>query len=355
MKKFLKGIAALVLALVLFVAGYFAFMTVTDYKPPATLALEPAAGKGMSANVLRINTPITVTTFNIGYCGLDKGQDFFLDGGTMSRSRSKEQTLINLAGIIKVLEELDSTFVVMQEVDVKASRSFKVDQVGYMKENFDNYEATFAVNYKVPWVPVPLTHPMGSVYGGLLTLSKYNSTRATRYQFPGSEAWPRQLAELDRCFIESRIAVDGGKELVLINAHLSAYDKGGMIRKQQLGFLKEHITKEYEKGNYVVVGGDWNHVIPGTDPKIFAYEEVWPDWCVEMPADFIPEGFSWVADKMVPTVRQNSTAYREGYNFVAVIDGMLVSPNIEVAKVQGHNLGFENSDHNPVTATFILK
>ncbi|MFZ5354682.1 MAG: endonuclease/exonuclease/phosphatase family protein [Bacillota bacterium] len=355
MKKLLKGLGIIVLALVVIVIGYFIFMTVTDYKPPKTLTLETTKGPDMKAESLKTGTPFTVTTFNIGYCGLDKGQDFFLDGGTMSRSSSKEQTMKNLDSITKFLMELDSTFVVLQEVDIKSSRSFKVDQVKHMKESLTVYESTFAVNYKVPWVPVPLTHPMGSAYGGLLTFSKHSAEKSTRYQFPGQEAWPRQLAELDRCFIESRIPVEGGKELILINAHLSAYDKGGQIRKQQLGFLKEYISNEYKNGNYVIVGGDWNHVIPGTDPKLFTYEEVWPEWCVEMPSDFLPEGFMWVADKMVPTVRQNSTAYKEGYNFVAVIDGMLISPNVELVKVQGHDLKFENSDHNPVTGTYILK
>ncbi|PGW57872.1 endonuclease, partial [Bacillus thuringiensis] len=32
-------------------------------------------------------TPFKVTTFNIGYAGLDAKQDFFMDGGTGSRSR----------------------------------------------------------------------------------------------------------------------------------------------------------------------------------------------------------------------------------------------------------------------------
>jgi endonuclease/exonuclease/phosphatase family metal-dependent hydrolase len=196
---------------------------------------------------------------------------------------------------------------------------------------------------------------MGTAHGGLLTFSKYDSTLTTRYALPGQEPWPRQLAELDRCIIEDRMLVDGGKELILINAHLSAYDKGGNIRKQQLDFLNKHIVKEYEAGNYVIVGGDWNHVIPGTDPKLFKWIEQWPNWCVVMPEELMPQEFKWAVDKDVPTVRQNSKAYQEGENFVAVIDGLLVSPNVEIVKVEGHDLGFENSDHNPVTGTFILK
>lgn len=176
-----------------------------------------------------------------------------------------------------------------------------------------------------------------------------------RHQFPGGEAWPRQLAELDRCYIESRMPVEGGKELVLINSHFSAYDKGGLVRKVQLAYMRDHMIEEYKKGNYVIVGGDWNHALPGTDPKLFKWEGEVLGWCVPIPEDFTPEGFKWAVDKSVPSVRNNDKAYQKDISFVAVIDGLVVSPNVDIQKAIGHNLDFKNSDHNPVTGVFILK
>ncbi len=44
-------------------------------------------------------------------------------------------------------------------------------------------------------------------------------------------------------FLESRVSLENNRELVLINSHLSAYDKGGKIRKQQLSFLKKLYNK----------------------------------------------------------------------------------------------------------------
>jgi exonuclease III len=38
-----------------------------------------------------------------------------------------------------------------------------------------------------------------------------------------------------------------------------------------------------------------------------------------------------------------------------VIDGFIVSPNVEVLSVQTIDLDFKNSDHNPVKLTFALK
>ena len=51
-------------------------------------------------HVLKVGKEFKVTTFNIGYGGLDKEQDFFLDGGKGSRSSSKEQTEKNISNML---------------------------------------------------------------------------------------------------------------------------------------------------------------------------------------------------------------------------------------------------------------
>nr|WP_279233150.1 endonuclease/exonuclease/phosphatase family protein [Marinisporobacter balticus] len=333
---------------------FLAYMTITDYRPKEKEAI-PLMIENNKDDWIKRNTPFSILTFNIGYCGLDKGQDFFKSGGKMSRSKSKEQTETNLKKIIQFLNKEKTSFICLQEVDIDASRSFHINQLKALKNALSMYSSTFALNYKVSWVPVPIADPMGSVYSGIVSMSKYKISESNRYQYPGKEKWPIQVFMLDRCFLESRIPVENGKELVLVNSHLSAYDKGGEIRKKQLAYLKEYITKEYNRGNYVIVGGDFNHVLPGTDPKLFKTTEKWPEWLFHLPNDFTPDGFMWVADKYVPTVRENGAPYKSGENFTVVIDGFLVSPNILIKKVYGHELNFENSDHNPVTGIFELK
>ncbi|MWV47629.1 endonuclease/exonuclease/phosphatase family protein [Paenibacillus sp. HJL G12] len=351
-KKILWALASVVLAAVLIVGGFILYVTITDYKPAATV---PVTIANSQEHVLKKGTSFTLTTFNIGYAGLDKDEDFFMDGGTHSRSSSKVQTVLNLNGIGTFLKDSHSDIIFIQEVDVNSSRSYHMDEIGALQNFLKGYSFSYADNYKVPWVPVPIIHPMGSAHSGLLTLSSYKSTSATRYALPGKEKWPQQLFDLDRAFIENRMPVENGKELVLVNLHLSAFDKGGSIRKQQLEFLGEYIKKESEKGNYLIIGGDWNHSLPGTDPKAFAATQDWPDWLQPFPENFKPEGFQWAVDKNTPSVRTVDTAYQEGVNFRAVIDGFLVSPNVEIVNVQGHDLQHEHSDHNPVTAEFILK
>ncbi|WP_251859511.1 endonuclease/exonuclease/phosphatase family protein [Clostridium sp. Marseille-Q2269] len=352
MKRMGQVFGGIIAIIILIIGIYILFMTITDYKPDDKIKL---LIKGQKGNKLSLKDKFSITTFNVGYGGMDDKQDFFMDGGKGSRSSSKEKTIENIKTITDFLKKDNSSFIFLQEVDINSTRSFRFNQYEYLNSNLNEYSSSMALNYKTPWVPVPILKPHGAVTAGLLSLSKYKVNSASRYQYPGKESWPRQLAELDRCFLESRIFLENGKELVLINSHLSAYDKDGKIRKQQLSFLKNYIIKEYKKGNYIIVGGDWNHLIPGTDPSLFKTTEKWPDWLQKIPNDFKPQHFKWVADKNVPTTRTDATSYKKGENFTAVIDGFLVSDNVNVISVNGYSLDFKNTDHNPVNMEFKLK
>jgi endonuclease/exonuclease/phosphatase family metal-dependent hydrolase len=352
MKKFSKNLFKIFGILIGVIAIYLLFMTLTDYRPKDIISLKI---ENDNKEIVQKDLEISILSFNIGYCGMDKGRDFFMDGGKGSRSISEEKTLDNLFSITEFIKKANTSIVFLQEVDIDSTRSFHFDEYAYLTENLSDYSSTFALNFKVPWIPVPIHNPHGSVKSGLATYSTYKIEEANRYQYPGEYGWPKQLAMLDRCFVESRIKVDNDRELVLVNSHLSVFDDGGEIRKQQLEFLKNYITKEYEKGNYVVVGGDWNHVIQGTDPYVFKCKQKWPEWLMKIPEDFTPKGFIWASDAKVPSNRTVDIPYEKGVNFLSVIDGFLVSPNIEVKSVKGYDLGFEYSDHNPTIMEFILK
>lgn len=344
---FLIGLSLLIVA---FISLFLIYIYFNDYKPEEISSISVESNKEL---ILPTNTELNMTTYNIGYCGLDKNQDFFMDGGTMSRSSSKSQTQINLNEILSFLDEQESDFLLLQEVDKGSSRSFNINQYEILNKTLTQYGSTFGTNYLVKWVPVPIINPMGYVNSGIATFSKYRIDSATRIQLPGKEMWVRQLFDLDRCITENRVPVANGKEFVLVNLHLSAYDKGGKVRQHQISYLQSYITKEYQIGNYIVLGGDWNHLLSAELTK--RRFSSWPEWLVELPKDFLPEGFKWVVDEKTWTVRDNKTKYVENETFTTIIDGFLFSPNITVIAVNGHDLGFEHSDHNPVSCIFELK
>jgi len=330
---------------------FLGFLALTDYRPAAAVALEV---RNNPPRLLERREPLSLLTFNIGYCGMDTASDFFMDGGRGSRAAGREAVYDNLRAIASFLAGEGAGIVLLQEVDLRSSRSHRVDQRAALEAVLPGQAGVFAVNYKVAWVPVPLLRPMGAVHGGLLTFSRFHLRGALRLQLPGRESWPRQLAELDRCLCECRLPLRSGGELVVLHLHLSVFDRGGRVRRRQLEFLRGRLLAERRAGHHVIAGGDWNHGLPGSDPGRFPRTAKIPAWYRELPPGFAPAGFRWAVDPSRPTIRASSTPYRPGESFVAVIDGFLVSDHVGVARGEVRALGFRHSDHNPVAARIVL-
>ena len=108
-------------------------------------------------------------------------------------------------------------------------------------------------------------------------------------------------------------------------------------------FLKDYLTQEYAKGNYVIAGGDWNQVYPGF-PKsdIAQYEET------SVPNSFPEKGWKWIADLNNRTNRKVDTPFIKGVTYSTSLDFFLVSPNVEALSVEVLVRNFEFSDHEPV-------
>lgn len=346
-RKFIISILSVILALFVLFLGV---IYLTNYHPQPTESL--TITRANNESLMLEDEKYTIMTWNTGYAALSKEQDFFMDGGTRSGAFNKDEVIRNSNAIKAFLENQNTDIILLQEVDISGKRSKNVNQYElYRNDNI--YDSVFATNYKNLFVPVPLTSPMGNVHSGIMTLSKFEINQAHRVSLNGKENFLVQLFELERCFIVTRFPV-GERELVLINTHLSAFDKGGKIREQQLAQLKTLLMEEVTLGNYVILGGDFNHELPGTSSDNFTWTVPLPDWVEKFPTDFDLHNYSWAVDPSVPTVRSNEQAYVKDENFVAIIDGFLVSNNIEIVEVKGIDLQFENSDHNPVILTFKL-
>lgn len=344
--KYLKWLLLFILLPLLIVVLFLLYSVVTDYRPAE---VEDSVSVIRNGKLLDSSKPLEITTYNIGYAGLDKGQNFFMDGGTSSRSLSKEKTTENLNAIMAFLKAKKSDVYLLQEVDQWADRSYEIDQIDKVTNALLGYNASFAYNYRVSWVPVPLLKPMGTVKSGILTLSKADYDSSIRYTLPGDEPIPKRYFDLKRCVMQNTYQLSNGKQLILINIHLSAFDKGGEIRAEQIDWLSKHLQGLYKKDdNYVVVGGDWNHILSEKlESKIIGKM---PSWIAILPSTLLKEtGFKMIFDENVNTVRSLQKPYVEGESFETVIDGFLVSPNVKVLEIKGTKLGYENSDHQPVT------
>ena len=76
---------------------------------------------------------------------------------------------------------------------------------------------------------------------------------------------------------------------------------------------------------------------------------------MKMETDFFSPDWQWVYDNSTPSNRSVITPYDQSATTTTVIDFFLLSPNIEPEFVKGIQLGFANSDHNPVIIKVKLK
>ncbi len=339
------------------VVGIFLLFSTLDLYSPAKV-IELTAISTPASFEEKVPVKFSVLTWNIGYAGLDASEDFFMDGGKTSMPANKDVIEDNMNGISKFLSLHDSNFISLQEVDEDSARSYGVNELNILSKFFKDKFLYYAMNYKVSFVPVPVSHPMGKVRSGIALFSDYKPIKVERWSFPGDYSWPTNLFQLKRCFIAAWFKIEGKRDkLVYVNIHLSAFDKGGKLRRKQLDFLKSFILTEYSKGNYVIVSGDWNNMMPGVNLHTFKFTTPmkYLDIYLPFPSDWTPAGWKWVYDAKTPTVRSDERPYVKGENFTTVIDGFLVSPNVNAKTVKTFELGFRYSDHNPVLAEFELK
>ena len=314
---------------------------------------------------LNTETSYRILTYNIGFGAYSPDYTFFMDtgemkdgtktAGTHARAFSKEDGEKNISGSLAILKNQAADFMFVQEVDEKADRSYHVNQKALLEEGLSDYASVFAQNFHSAYLMYPFLEPHGSVEAGMLTFGKYRISENIRRQFPVSDAFITKFTDLDRCFLVSRLPVEGGKELVLIQVHLSAYDKGGTIRSKQLALLNETLTEEREKGNYVIAGGDFNHDIADSKDS-FPSDQKTPEWVYPLGDDDLAEGFRFVTAenaKEVPTCRGADIPYEKGVTYTVIVDGFIVSEQIQ-ATAENIDEGFLYSDHNPVVMEFVL-
>lgn len=136
----------------------------------------------------------------------------------------------------------------------------------------------------------------------------------------------------------------------VINLHLAAFDEGGDTRFKEVNAVFELAEKLHAEGKMVVIGGDWNLRLTDTHfPSTSTDDALF--WIHDFPKDKLPEGWKLVFDETVPTVRTNERPFKANENYRTIIDGLLVSPDVEVVEAKGIDLGFRFTDHQPAVFT----
>ena len=351
----------IILLFVATVASYVMYVFLTYYRLDSKMGLKVTT-KGTVEEMVKTETEYKFLTYNIGFGAYSSDYSFFMDGGKYSRAFSEEEVVENINGSIQTMQKEDADFIFLQEVDLKATRSYGVDENEMILDAFSNIASAFAVNYDSPYLMYPLTKPHGKSKSGMSTISKFNVTGAVRRGLP-IDTSIYKLIDLDRCFTVTKVPVENGKTLCLYNVHLSAYTKDESIVENQIKKLSEDMKKQYEQGNYVVCGGDFNQDLLGNSPEVFGTPVIEDNWAKAFPSELLADGFSVVFDQLseeekrtlVPSCRNADAPYNEETTFVTMVDGFIISDNVELAEVVTVDNQFAYSDHNPVTMSFRLK
>ncbi len=352
MKKILKVALVVLLVPVAAAIGLIIWLSAAEYKPQAVEELALLSQEA-PAQALPVGEGLRVMSWNIGYGGLGDNADFFMDGGSQVKSSDRQRVEENLMGVSQVLwGEERPDLAMLQEVDVDSARTYSIDEAVMLAGK----NGVHALNYACPFVPYPLP-PIGKVNSGVLTTANYAIDSAQRIALPCPFSWPVRTANLKRCLLVSRLPVQGSdRQLVLVNLHLEAYDDGeGKVAQTKQ--LNEFLETEYEKGNYVIAGGDFNQIFPGS---LEAYPNTHPDLWEPgvLTEEMLPQGFSYAYDLGTPSCRLLNQPYDPedtGNTQHYVIDGFILSPNVKLERVETLDLGFASSDHNPVLAQVVLE
>jgi len=348
MRNFFKLILIVLAIIIAIPVVFLTYATITAYNPDYKEILE----ENTTNDIFADTAVIKLMSWNIGYCGLNAEMDFFYSGGKNVYPKV-DVVMNNIRGVKRNLKNNEYVdFMLLQEVDEASLRSYHTNQVDTFINLFKGHHSTFAYNYKALFVPLPIHKPMGGAISGLQTLSRNTPIKATRYSFEGNFAWPKSLAMLNRCFMVNRYAVSNGKELLVINSHNSAYDDGG-LRKAQMQQIKTFVLSEYEKGNYIIIGADWNQSPPNFKNN-FSEDIMDFDNVTYIDESFMPSSWTWLFDNNEPTNRRNSIPYTQGKTLTTVIDFYLLSPNIKSLSVKNITDDFRYSDHQAVQATVQL-
>ena len=362
-KRFLQAAGCILLALVLLIAGYAAYVFIDYHRiGDQTLSVIHGSGEGFLPLEGTIEAGVTyrVSSANVGFGAYSADYSFFMDGGKESRARSRQEVDRNMSGIVAFVKGLSPDFALFQEVDTDGTRSWHIDETAYLDDalNGPEFDEVFAQNYDSPYLFYPLIQPHGANQSGIVTLSRHPIASAARRELPVESGFMK-LLDLDRCYSVSRIPTASGKELVLYNLHLSAYTSDGAIATEQLELLCADMLAEYEACNYCVAGGDFNKDLLGNSPEIFGVAAGENDtWAQPIPEGTIPAGLTLVApfDETAPAAscRTASEPYSIETTFRLTVDGFLVSDNVEVVDSAVLDAGFLYSDHNPVWMDFKL-
>jgi endonuclease/exonuclease/phosphatase family metal-dependent hydrolase len=195
-------------------------------------------------------------TYNMGY----------LSGMTNNLAVDRDKDLFdkNMKRLNSLLSSLQIDLLCLQEIDFHSKRSFYVDQLDAIAEKSAYPHASRVINWDKKYVPFPywpFTLQFGEVLSGQAIVSRFPILENERIVLATADN-PFYYAAfyLDRLAQVNLLSI-GGRDVVVINVHLEAWD--ARARERQADQLIA-LYKKYEKDFPTLIVGDFNSTPPGS-------------------------------------------------------------------------------------------
>lgn len=196
---------------------------------------------------------LTVVSYNIGH-----GQGVKENAWDY---RDQKLTLDQLNQLAQAMKEMDADIFLLQEVDLDSKRTFRVNQIDFLRDRTGHQYYACANVWEKNYLPFPYwppAHHLGYIKAANCVLSRFplSNHRRTIFEKPKSNPFWYNLGYIDRGI--QRVDVTVGKEVIaLLNIHLEAWDI--KTREEQI-----KITYNYMKNLNMptILGGDFNTIPP---------------------------------------------------------------------------------------------
>ncbi|KOY51140.1 endonuclease/exonuclease/phosphatase family protein [Polaribacter dokdonensis] len=192
----------------------------------------------------------SIATYNIGY----------LSGMTNNRPVPKPKELFdtNLEKVKKEIKNVSPDIIAFQEIDYDASRSYHINQEEEIAKLGYGFTAR-TINWDEHYLPFPywpISMQFGKVISGQSIVSKFPLANQERIILSRVEDSPfyRDAFYLERLAQVVKANING-KEIVIINIHLEAFDKA--TRAKQFKEV-EAIFNNYKDNYPTILLGDFN-------------------------------------------------------------------------------------------------
>jgi endonuclease/exonuclease/phosphatase family metal-dependent hydrolase len=246
MKRFLKYLSRFFLLLIVAFVIFFFWAS----SPTLELSEYQSVIANETKSTQKNDSIFSIVTYNIGY----------LSGMTnnLAVESPKEFFDVNMAKVVSEIKKVKPDIMAFQEIDFDASRSYNVNQEEEISKLGFNYRAQ-TINWDERYLPFPywpISMHYGKVVSGQSIISKYPLKEQQRIvlQRVADAPFYRDAFYLERLAQVVKVVLNG-KEVVVINIHLEAYEKE--TRAKQFEEVLA-IFNQYKEIYPTILLGDFN-------------------------------------------------------------------------------------------------